>query len=110
MSPTSDKNQFLFTQLVLIFQTAAMQHMGKLKNPMTDKVERDLPQAQAAIDMIDMVKEKTRGNLDHDEDRFISTVLQELKLNYVDEVNRPAEAPPSAETQGGETAGRQDTE
>jgi len=91
---TEDKNQLMFIQLVSMFQAAAMQQMGKLKNPMTDKVERDLEQAQLSIDLIDMIKSKTKGNLSAEEDRFIATVLQELKLNYVDETSRPAEKVP----------------
>lgn len=92
-----DKNSWLFSQLVIIFHTAAMQHLGKLKNPLTDKVERNLPQAQSAIDMLDMLKERTKGNLTADEDRLLSTILQELKLNYLDEMNKPdqpSEQPP----------------
>jgi len=88
MEDTSAKNQFLFTQLVLMFHTAAMQQMGKLKNPLTDKIERDLEQAQVSIDILDMVKEKTKGNLTNDEERFLNSVLQELKLNYVDEASK----------------------
>ncbi len=84
-----DTYRALFTQLVLIFHTAAMQHMGKLKNPLTDKIERSLIQAQSAIDMLDMLKERMKGNLSNEEERFLSTVLQELKLNYIDEMNKP---------------------
>ncbi|MGD0337605.1 MAG: DUF1844 domain-containing protein [Bacteroidota bacterium] len=93
MMTKDDTYRALFTQLVLIFHTAAMQHMGKLKNPLTDKIERSLIQAQSAIDMLDMLKERMKGNLSNEEERFLSTVLQELKLNYIDEMNKPE--PPS---------------
>ena len=91
---TSEKNSALFTQLILIFHTAAMQHLGKIKNPLTDKIERSLVHAQSAIDMLDMLKERTKGNLSTEEERFLSMVLQELKLNYLDEKNKPE--PPAA--------------
>jgi hypothetical protein len=84
----SDKNKLLFTQLIIMLQGAAMQQMGKLKNPLTDKIERDLTQAQFSIDMLDMVKDKMRGNLSTEEERFLQSLLQELKLNFVDEVNK----------------------
>lgn len=87
------KHQFLFAQLVLIFQAAAMQQMGKIKNPVTDAIERDLAAAQGSIDILDMLKEKTNGNLSADEDRFLTDVLKELKLNYVDEMSKPAPQP-----------------
>ena len=85
----SEKNQLYFSQLVLMFHAAAMQQMGKIKNPLTDKIERDLSAAQGSIDLLDMLKEKTKGNLNADEDRLLSNVLKELKLNYVDELNKP---------------------
>jgi hypothetical protein len=85
---TSEKNTSLFFSLVMTFQAAAMQQMGKLKNPVSDKIERDLPQAQLSIDIIDMLEAKTRGNLSEEEMRFLKSILQELKLNYVDEMTK----------------------
>jgi hypothetical protein len=90
---TKEKHQILFSQLVLMFHAAAMQQMGKLKNPVTDKVERDLAAAQSSIDLLDMIKEKTEGNLSQEENRLLVEVLKELKLNYVDEMNKPDPAP-----------------
>ena len=84
--PSIEKNELLLTQLVFMFQTAALQHMGKLKNPMTDKTEQDLPQAQISIDMLEMLNAKMKGNLSTEEERLLSSVLQDLRLNYVDEV------------------------
>jgi hypothetical protein len=75
-------------QLVMQNQQLAMMSMGKLKNPMTDKIERNLDYAKYAIDTLDMLKEKTKGNLSDYEDKFITEVIRELKLNYVDEVNK----------------------
>jgi Domain of unknown function (DUF1844). len=95
----ADKNQMMFVQLISMFQAAALQQMGKLKNPATEKIEKDLQQAQLSIDLIDMLKEKTKGNLLPDEERFLSGVLQDLKLNYVDELAK--EALPSATNQKG---------
>jgi hypothetical protein len=86
-----EKDQLMFMQLVMMFHTLTMHQLGKIKNPMTDKVERDLAAAQGSIDMLDMLKEKTKGNLTADEDRFLTNLLKELKLNYVDEASKPAE-------------------
>lgn len=87
-----DKNKALFLYLVTMFQTAAYQQMGKLKNPITDKIERDLDQARFSIDMLDMLLAKTRGNLDDEEQRHLERVIRELKLNYVDEVEKDRKA------------------
>jgi hypothetical protein len=82
------KDELLLTQLVFMFQTAAMQNLGKLKNPISDKVEKDLAQAQISIDMLDMLHRKMKNNLKEEEERMFSGVIQELKLNYVDEMNK----------------------
>ena len=81
-------NDLLFMQLIMQNQQLAMMSMGKLKNPMTDKIERNLEYAKFAIDTLDMLKEKTKGNLSDYEERFLTEVIRELKLNYVDEVNK----------------------
>ena len=82
---SEEKNSSLLFSLIMTFKAAAMQQMGKLKNPITDKIERDLQQAQLSIDILDMLAEKTKGNLSEDESRLLKGVIQELKLNYVDE-------------------------
>jgi hypothetical protein len=80
-----DKNTSLFFGLVMTFQAAAMQQMGKSKNPQTEKNERDLAQAQMTIALLDMLESKTHGNLTENETKLLKSVIQELKLNYVDE-------------------------
>ena len=112
-------NEFLFSQVVLMFQGAAWQHMGKVMNPGTNKVERDLAQAKHSIDMLGMLEAKTKGNLSDNEQRFLEHALYELRMNYIDEVNKgpdeadapadEAEAPTAdaeagAEESGGDTA------
>ncbi|MBI4811634.1 MAG: DUF1844 domain-containing protein [Ignavibacteriales bacterium] len=92
------KDEFLLIQLILMFQTAALQHMGKLKNPISDKIEQDLPQAQISIDILDMMYNKMKANLTPEEERMFTTVLQELKLNYVDEVAKAQKTPPTTQS------------
>lgn len=89
-----DKNTStqLFFSLVYSFQMQTMMHLGKLKNPVSDKVEKDLQAAQATIDLIEMLAEKTKGNLADEEKRFIESALSDLKLNYVEESSKPADA------------------
>ncbi|MDP2208676.1 MAG: DUF1844 domain-containing protein [Bacteroidota bacterium] len=81
-----EKNEILLTHVILMFQTAALQQMGKLKNPITDKVEKNLEMAQTSIDILDMLFQKMKNNLSENENRMFVEVLKELKLNYVDEV------------------------
>jgi hypothetical protein len=85
---SEEKNLDLFRALVHSFHLQTMMQLGKIHNPMTNKIERDLGQAEISIDMVEMLKTKTAGNLDEPETRFIDAVLAELKLNYVNEKNK----------------------
>lgn len=83
---------FLFMQLVLQNQQLAMMSMGKLKNPVSDKIERNLEFAKMSIDTLDMLVVKTKGNLSEYEEKFLTEVIKDLKLNYVDEANKEPKA------------------
>ena len=103
-------NEFLFMQLVMMFQGAAYQQMGKVMNPATQKVERNLEQAKGSIDMLGMLEEKTKGNLSENENRMLEHVLYELRMNYVDELNK-GETEAGADQEGaGEEAEGADAE
>lgn len=78
----------LFTQLLYIFYSSAMVSLGKLKNPATDKVERNMEQAKQSIDILELIKSKTINNLTPDQERMIHGMLTDLRLNYVDESNK----------------------
>ena len=87
------KHQMLFIQLISSLHAGALQEMGKMKNPATDKIEKNLGQAEFTIDMLDMLKEKTKGNLSSEEEKFFGTVISELKLNFVDEKAKEQQQP-----------------
>lgn len=80
------KHKSLFFNLVITFQQAAFQHMGKIHDPITGKIERDIEQAKMAIDMLDMINERTKGNLANEETRMLDHILREVKLNYIVEL------------------------
>lgn len=83
-----EQHQMLFVQLISSLHGAALMQMGKMKNPATDTIDRNLAQAEMTIEMLDMLKEKTKGNLSSEEEKFVSTVISEVKLNYVDEKSK----------------------
>ena len=87
-----NKNQIFFMQLVINFQNAAWQALGKIKNPLTDKIERNLEQAHYAIDMLEMFRHYTRNNLDDNEKRLLDSLIRDLQLNFVDEVEKEKKA------------------
>jgi hypothetical protein len=97
----AEMNKAMFMQLVIMLSSSAMQHLGKIINPMTGKTELNLDAAQATIDMLEMIEAKTRGNLDRDEERLLKTTLTSLKMNYVETASsapaaKPAEPAPEA--------------
>jgi hypothetical protein len=95
----NNSNELLFMQLVLQNQQLAMMSMGKLKNPVTDKIDRNLEFAKMSIDTLDMIVVKTKGNLSEYEEKFLTEVIKDLKLNYVDEVNKDQKAGDSKQEQ-----------
>lgn len=79
-----------FIGLITSFYFACWQQLGKIANPITGKVERNLEQAKYSIDMLIMLREKTKGNLSTDEEKALSETIANLQLNYVDELNKPS--------------------
>lgn len=80
-----------FIGLVTSFYIACWQQLGKVANPLTGKIERNLEQARYSIDMLIMLREKTKGNLTKEEENSLSQAIANLQMNYVDELNKPAE-------------------
>ena len=83
-----DKNTFHFTQLILSLSASCMVQLGKSPNPMTNKIEKNLEQAEASISLLEMLQAKTKGNLTKDEQLLIDTTITNLRLNFVDEAKK----------------------
>jgi len=93
MSDHGDSIDMMFYSLVLSLQASAMQHLGKVISPVTGKVERNLEAAKHTVEMLEMIRRKTDGNLTDDERQTLEHILYELRLNYVDEVKKGKEEP-----------------
>ena len=109
---TSDSEQLdpHFMQIVLSLQAAAMQQMGKVMNPMTSKIDRDLIMAQNSIDMLSMIEAKTKNNLSEQEEKLINHVLYELRLNFVDESKKKDEPAVTQENDKSDSDNAEDKE
>jgi len=79
------QEQLLFVMLIQQHQQIAMMGMGKIKNPGTDQVERDLKSAKFAIDTLNMLQKYTEGNLPKELKDYMTQTLTNLRLNYADE-------------------------
>ena len=75
--------QVSFSTFVFSLSSSALVHLGEMQDPETEKVEIDLPMAKQIIDTLGMLQEKTRGNLESQEDKLLKTVLYDLRLRYV---------------------------
>ena len=74
-----------FSLFVLSLAASAEIHLGTLPQPGTDKPgQPNLTEASHLIEVIAMLKEKTEGNLDEQEERLIESVLFDLRMRYVE--------------------------
>lgn len=79
-----EMHKALFVNLIMMLGSSAMQQLGKLVNPATNKTETNIEGAQVTIDMIEMLQAKTKGNLDKDEDKMVTDLLSSLQMNFVE--------------------------
>ena len=86
--------QQLFDQLISSLVHSAWVYLGKIKNPMNDKLEKNVEQASVQIDML---FKRMTGNMSEEEDKYLGHVIHELKMNFVEEKNKPEE-PDSSES------------
>ena len=85
------ENNHLFITLVSSLSSQAWIQMGKIKNPVTDKIEKNLEAASMSIDMLEMIQEKTKNNLDEYEKQLLEQSLKDLRMNFVFEKNSSSE-------------------
>ena len=73
-----------FSYLVVFLATQAMLCMGEQPDPMTgETVEKNLPGAKHAIDLLGVIQDKTQGNLSDEEHQLLEGVLYDLRIRYV---------------------------
>ncbi len=76
--PKMDFSTFLFS-----LNSSALLSLGILEDPNTKKKSVNLPLVKQTIDMIEMLEEKTKGNLTSDERNLLKNILYELRIKYV---------------------------
>lgn len=80
--------EITFSSFVIGLSTQALMHLGEIPDPLSKKIESSLPVAKQMIDIIAMLQEKTRGNLDQGEEKLMDGVLYDLRMRYVEAVKR----------------------
>lgn len=75
-----------FSSFIFSLSTSALLHLGEVPDPTTQRREKNLPLAKQTIDILGMLKEKTKGNLTPDEEKLMENMLTDLRWRYVREV------------------------
>jgi Domain of unknown function (DUF1844) len=78
-----------FSMFLVSLSTQALAALGEMADPVTGKSDRDLEGARQLIDILGVLREKTRGNLDQDEKNLLEAILFDLRMKYV-ELAKPA--------------------
>ena len=72
-----------FSTFIMSLTSSAFYHLGDMPDPSTGKKEVNLPAVQQTIDMLIMLREKTKGNLNEDEKKLLEQLVYELQVKYV---------------------------
>ncbi|MFI5396988.1 MAG: DUF1844 domain-containing protein [Candidatus Binatia bacterium] len=90
-APASERREapplpLTFATFVLSLSTQALAHLGEIPNPIDNRIATDLLAAKQMIDILGILREKTKGNLDSSESGLLDNVLYDLRLKYVERV------------------------
>ena len=77
--------QINFPTFVASLNASALVHLGVIEDPVSGKVEKNLPMATQTIDILSMLQQKTAGNLAADEDGMLKSILYDLRILFVKE-------------------------
>jgi len=75
--------ELTFSAFVYSLSTSVLVHLGEIPEPVTDKMEKNLPLAKQTIDILGILQEKTKGNLTPDEENLLNGFLYDLRMRYV---------------------------
>jgi hypothetical protein len=86
--PNDQLTEILFTNLILDLSGTAMMAMGKIANPLTKQIERNMEMAEITIETLAALQIRSVGNLTEKEDALLTTTLTNLRLTFVKETER----------------------
>jgi hypothetical protein len=80
-----------FTAFVMSLNTSALFHLGEISDPATGKKQQDLVLVKHTIDTLQLLEEKTKGNLTDEEQDLLRNALYDLKMRYVAKTSQQSE-------------------
>ena len=98
-----------FSAFIAELGTTAFAYLGGLQNPETKEVFVDLEMAKRTIDTIDLLKEKTKGNLTAPESNLLDNTLYNLRMTYIRIANNPPPPPTPETSESGSEAPSEET-
>ena len=98
-----------FSAFIAELGTTAFAYLGGLQNPETKEVFVDFEMAKRTIDTIDLLKEKTKGNLTAPESNLLDNTLYNLRMTYIRIANNPPSPPTSEASEAGSETPSEET-
>ncbi len=74
-----------FSNFILSLSTSALVQLGELPDPISKEKQKNLPFAKQTIDILEILKDKTKGNLEKNEEMLLDNLLYDLRMKYVQE-------------------------
>ena len=78
--------EITFSSLLFSLSSAAFVSLGAIPDPNTGKMEKNLPLVKQTIDLLGVLRDKTRNNLTQEEEALFDHLLYDLRMSYVREV------------------------
>ncbi len=72
-----------FSTFIFSLASSALMHLGEVPDPVSKKVSVNLTMARQIIDTLAIIEEKTKGNLDKDEENLLKSLLYDLRIKFV---------------------------
>jgi hypothetical protein len=72
-----------FASFIYSLSTSALVHLGEIPEPITEKMDKNLPLAKQTIDILGILQDKTKGNLTQEEENLLNNFLYDLRMRYV---------------------------
>jgi len=85
MSIKIKEQEKLYAYLIGTFQTSALISLGIMKNPMSNQTAQNLDQASYYINLLEMLKDKTKGNTTEYEEQMLINTLSDLKIKMIEQ-------------------------
>ena len=79
--------EITFTSFLISLGSSAFIHLGDIPDPATGEVKKDVPLAKQTIDLLGLLREKTRNNLLEEEEKLFEHLLYDLRMRYVKETS-----------------------